>query len=65
MRGASPSCVVKISKVHARQTSVEYSITLVGGKALRSSGFFLAVMIKKKEYVQPGRLPDSGRWSER
>ena len=43
VRGASPSWAVKMSKVQARQTSVEYSVTVPAGKALRSSSrFFLA-----------------------
>ena len=37
VRGARPNWVVKMSKVQARQTSVEYSVTVPGGKALRSS----------------------------
>ena len=46
MRGAKPSCVVKMSKTQARQTSVLYSVTLPGGKALRSnSRFFFAAGI--------------------
>jgi hypothetical protein len=37
-----------MSKVQARQTSVENSVTLPGGKSLRSSGFFFAVAIKEQ-----------------
>src|ERR1700682_4117955 len=50
VRGAKPSCVVKMSKTQARQTSVLYSVTLPGGNALRSSSrFFFVVDIQSKQ----------------
>src|SRR5882762_468586 len=45
VRGASPNCLVKMSKMHARQTRVVYSVMVPGGNSLRSSSrFFVAAM---------------------
>ena len=46
MRGARPSCLVKMSKIQARQTSVVYSVTVPGGKSLRSSSRLLVAAMR-------------------
>ena len=46
VRGARPSCLVKMSNIHARQTSVVNSVIVPGGKSLRSSSRFLVVAMR-------------------
>src|SRR5438094_184514 len=50
VRGARPSCLVKMSKMQARQTSVVYSVTEPSGNSFRSSSRFLVGI--SKSYIQ-------------